>query len=162
MAGRHIPSEIPSDEERGFTLVELLMVLTIIGILLAIAVPTFLRTRGGANDRAAQTLVRNLLVSAQAADVDGPADVAGIQSGEPTLAVVPPDVEGSASSNQVSVRVGSFAGQSFVILASRSRSGHCFAVLEPANGSTQYQRVDAGPCTADAFDPSVGWSDQWP
>ena len=50
-----------------------LMVVTIIGILLAIAVPTFMGTRGKANDRAAQTLVRNLLVSARAADIDGPA-----------------------------------------------------------------------------------------
>jgi prepilin-type N-terminal cleavage/methylation domain-containing protein len=151
-----------NDDERGFTMVELLMVVTIIGILLAIAIPIFLGTRGKANDRAAQTLVRNLLVSARAADVDGPADIAGIQSGEPTLTVVAGNVEGAASSNEVSVRVGALGTDTFVILASRSTSGACYAVLEPHVGPTQYQRVDAGPCTADAFDPSVGWADQWP
>jgi hypothetical protein len=59
------------------------------------------------------------------------------------------------------VRVGQVAGNSYVILASRSTSGACFAVLDPENGATQYQQLDAGPCTADAFDPSTGWSDQW-
>jgi type IV pilus assembly protein PilA len=144
----------------GFTLVELLMVVTIIGILLAIAIPTFLGVRGGANDRAAQTAVRHLLVSAHAAAVDGP-DVAKIQAGEPELHVVGPGVEGRASRNEVSVLVGQSAGRWFVILASRSTSGRCFAVLEPENGPTRYQQVDAGACTADSFDPAVGWSSQW-
>jgi type IV pilus assembly protein PilA len=153
----------PEDRnERGFTLIELLMVVTIIGILLAIAIPTFLGTRGKANDRAAQTLVRNLLVSARAADIDGPADLAGIQAGEPTLRVVASNVEGLASNNEVSVRVGQLGAQTFVILASRSTSGACYAVLEPGLGPTQYQRIVGGACTADAFDPSVGWTDQWP
>lgn len=135
------------------------MVVSIIGILLAISIPTFLGTRRGASDRATQTLVRNLLVSARAADVDGPADVAGIQAGEPTLAVVPSTVEGNASRNEVSVRVGG-AG-TYVILASRSQSGTCFAVLEPASGPTRYQRVETGPCAAGTFDPAVGWTDHW-
>jgi hypothetical protein len=106
-------------------------------------------------------LVRNLLVSARAADIDGPADLAGIQAGEPTLAVVAGNVEGVASQNSVSVRVGGSGAATYVILASRSRSGTCYAVLEPATGSTRYQVTESGPCTADTFDPSVGWTDQW-
>jgi type IV pilus assembly protein PilA len=151
-----------SDRSDGFTLIELMMVVAIIGILLAIAIPTFLGARGSANDRAAQTLVRNLLVSARAADVDSPADVATIRAGEPTLAVVDSNVEGDAHHNEVSVRVGTLSGQPFVILASRSQSGACFAVLEPRSGATKYQRLTSGPCTADDFDPTTGWSDQWP
>lgn len=150
-----------SRDDRGFTMVELMMVVTIIGILLAIAVPTFLGARRGANDRAAQTVVRHLLISAQSAALDGHADASKIQAGEPALHVVAPDVEGSASRSEVSVLVDQLAGQSYVILTSRSTSGACFAILEPEDGATRYQAHDNGICTANAFDPSTGWSDQW-
>ncbi|HUC35708.1 MAG TPA: prepilin-type N-terminal cleavage/methylation domain-containing protein, partial [Acidimicrobiales bacterium] len=45
--------------EAGFTLIELMVVLLIIAILLAIAIPTFLGVTGSANDRAAQSNLTN-------------------------------------------------------------------------------------------------------
>jgi type IV pilus assembly protein PilA len=47
-------------EEHGFTLIELLVVILIIGILAAIAVPTFLVHRDKAEDADAKSLARNL------------------------------------------------------------------------------------------------------
>jgi type IV pilus assembly protein PilA len=48
-----------SGVDAGFTLIELMVVLLILAILLAIAIPTFLGVTGGANDRAAQSAATN-------------------------------------------------------------------------------------------------------
>jgi type IV pilus assembly protein PilA len=53
-------------DDRGFTLIELMVVVLIIAILIAIAIPTFLGLRRRAQDRAAQSDLRNGLTAAKA------------------------------------------------------------------------------------------------
>lgn len=53
---------MPVEDNDGFTLIELLVVMVVIGLLAAIAIPTFLDQRRGARDTAAKSDLRQLAV----------------------------------------------------------------------------------------------------
>ena len=132
---------LQKDDEDGFTLIELMVVVLIIAILLAIAIPTFLGARERANDRAAQSSLRNAHTAAKTIYTDSQtyldATVSKLNAVEPSITH---QATGSGDFKQVMVNSPS---ASLFVAAALSKSGTCYqmsdATTSPAG--TFYAKV---------------------
>jgi type IV pilus assembly protein PilA len=130
------------DQEAGFTLIELMVVLLIMAILLAIAIPTFLGVKGGAQDRAAQSNLSNALISAKSSYATNSSYltaaslVAVLSSQEPELSFTTGAVT-TAASNQISVTTtASGGGQVLLVTYSPNSGGTCWAISDSDGSMT--------------------------
>lgn len=156
------------DREEGFTLIELMVVVLIIAILIAFAIPTFLGARRRAQDRNAQSSTRNALSAADTIFSDNQdyadADVATLNSEEPSITFV---AAATASTGPKEVSVANSGTDTFYMVA-ESDSGTCFgirSVKDPASADagTGFAEID-GTCTADvngAQAAGQAWADEF-
>src|SRR5579875_258859 len=124
--------------EAGFTLIELLVVLLVIGVLLAIAIPTFLSVLGGTNNTAAQADLQTALTGSDAYYANASGSFADLMDPAAALASTLTQVDtgldyvtGTSSSGPHVVSVYSSPdGQALVLTAWAPQEDDCWGILD--------------------------------
>ena len=150
-------------KDHGFTLIELMIVVLIVAILVAIAIPTFLGQRKEAEDSAAKSNLRNALATEKAYYGGGAgvftADLDVLSSIEPSLFNVTSASPAVNTFDPVVVTVDG-TGSTVCIVAATPRAEY-LAIWQNDQSGTQFGRHSTNPfssCSASG-PPGVGtWS----
>jgi len=132
-----------SSDEGGFTLIELLVVILIIGILAAIAIPSFLSQKSKASDSSAKELARTAETTAETFATDNGGIYTGmtaaeLQKYEPTIQIAAGN--GNAYLSAVAVQE---ANQGYVVTATAT-DGHTFSIEKKSSGQVLHTCTPAG------------------
>lgn len=120
--------------EGGFTLVELLVVMLIIGLLAAIAIPSFFNQRDKARDADAKSAAR----TAQTAIETYATDNGGSYAGADKASLI--DIESTLTDRVFNVT----SDDSSYTVTARSETGNEFSITRNSDGTTELTCTTAG------------------
>lgn len=127
-------SRIRLRAEQGFTLIELLVVILIIGVLAAIAIPSFLSQKNKATDANAREVARSASQAAETYATDHSGSYTGIElkvlhEYEPAL-----QISAGANNAYLSVAQAEESGGGYAVTATAATTGDTFTITKRANG----------------------------
>jgi type IV pilus assembly protein PilA len=124
-----------SKDEGGFTLIELLVVILIIGILAAIAIPSFLSQKSKATDAQAKELARTAQTTMETVSTDNNGSYASVTT-PAGLKTYEPSIQATASTTEAYLSVANGSATGYTVTA-KSTSGDTFTITNAAGEITR-------------------------
>jgi type IV pilus assembly protein PilA len=122
------------ESEKGFTLVELLVVILIIGILAAIAIPSFLNQRGKASDASAKTAVRTAQTAMETYATDNNGNYAGVAADGAELKAIEQTLNDDPAD---SLAVSYPAGFQYSLVVTSDSGSRTYTIRRASDGSVE-------------------------